>query len=373
MNTFLGHHGSIGIRTNWYRSSMAGGRDDDITDLIGDATQSLNQDATTSPWTLKGDTVEPDVFSRYVDYVIPEMVLIGPDGEETPYQLGLHRIVQTPKKHPTSGTTGGFVTEDMAAVLGRFQLTSNYTVSASGSDVTSLIVGILLSVGFTAAQIAIPAITKMPSADTAYYPGDSWRTVINNTLQSVGYRNIYMDRSGRLTTSPQIDLRYETPVVTYDNGDVIGTVDEDHDDSRLRNFVAVRRITPGLPTITATASNTDPSSPLYIYGPVGMLAGLPIDDPAIADQATAQAIADAELSYGSSFYSKASIKTVPDPNLGLFDVVSLDIRDAANNVQLDGTWLRRTVELPLPVEVKKLARGMSCSLNRTTPFALGGA
>jgi hypothetical protein len=367
-----GSGGSIAIATNYYRSNLSGKRLEEIdADVIIGGSLSLNQDAVRSPWTLTCQTTDAYAFQRYIDYIIPELSITGPDGVEELYQLGHYRVTQTPRSHASSGSTGRIIAEDLTAVLGRYQMTSNTAVPAT-SNVTTYTEGVLTGLGFSAAQIAIPVIAKTPSADSIYYAGDSWLTLLNGMLQSVGYRSLYMDHNGLLTTSESTELTSQASSVTYTNPQVIGTVEEDDDDSRLRNVVTVRRITPGLPQIHQTASNLDQSSPLYLYGPVGQLAGPPIDDPQIADEATALARARSELSYGASFYNRATVAVVPDTSIDLFRAVELDIRDDEGNQQLSGVWWRRTIDIDLGPGVSGMAGGMKMNVNRVVPFQITG-
>lgn len=369
-----GTGGVVGWEPRYWRSDKAGRKIEDITAFITNGRVIMNPDA--SPcWTLSGQTIEHDLLHRLVDYLLVEVTQVYADGVEVTEPLGHYRVTTVSPRHLAGGSAADFTAGDLTGVVRRMTLPYPYTVVV-GQNYTELMTYILTAVcGFAGSQVAIPPSTKVAVIETTYEAGESYLKVVNDCALAVGLRTIHMTRQGVMTTSLSVELEAQQPVARYTAGDalpgkshpIIGAIEEDPDDSRVRNRATVRRITPGSPAIYATADNLDPASPLYIYGPIGVLAGDPVDDPQLVDQATADIKARELVSIGSSYYAKVTLNIKPDLRIAPYDTVELSVTNDDGNV-IDAVFWRRVVDTPLGPPMSALSSGQRCDLNRTTAF-----
>lgn len=387
----IGSGGAVGFEPTYSRSDKRGSRGEDLTPHMTGGRIVMNPDATPC-WQLTGRLDEHDILTRHLDYLRVDVTRVEADGSEVTYPLGHYRVVMVAPSHTTAGSTADFTANDMTEEVRRSRYPGGVMLQA-GLNYSDHIRAILVDgIGLDPDQVSIPGTAKLTPTSVWYEPGVSRLQIVNDMLNAVGMRNLYMDRFGRLTSSPSVELEQQTPVARYTSDDsmletvtrpdgstherkrphpMIGPVEEDPDDSRLRNRQTVRRTTPGSPTIYATVDNTNPGSPLSIDGPLGILAGDPVDNPQLADQAAADAEATKLISLGSSYYNRLSLAIIPDLAFGPFDVIELDMVNDDGHV-IDGRWWRRTVDLPLGPPVSAMAGGMRMQCNRVQAFGTGG-
>lgn len=367
----------IAITPAYFLSDNKGNKLEDITPLVVGGKLVMNQDAFPI-WTLTGQVRPHDFLRRYEDYMLVEATQSYSDGSDETFTLGLYHITVVAPRHNQEGSFSEFKGEDLTSRLHRARIDFNGSYRTDWTytrHVRALIDG---HGNFMRHQI--PELPGMPTVNPYYEVGASPYQMSNDFLSAVGLRHLYQNRDGFLTSSLSTELDKQQVVAQYSadaSGDmvdrftglkrkfpVIGPITEDPDDSRVRNQVTVRKVTPGQPLISYTAKNTNPSSPMRVTGPIGVLDPGPIDDNQLVTVADAQAIAEELVSLGSSYYRKTKMAIVPDLRFNPYDVVELDIRDVDGEVLIDGKWWRRSVELNLGPPVSALAAGMVMHLNR---------
>lgn len=295
---------------------------------------------------------------EFRDYLVPELMLIRPDGSRETGYLGHYMV------GPPATTLGSATYEATVDCKGVTYLLSTSELGAQtfpvGSDTGALIKTICLGAGFIQRQLDIPNTGYTLKEAYVVKPGDKRLTIINDLLLLSSWHPIYMRNDLKVAIKPKGVLESLPAHRSYSTSDPIVEILEDiqgeHDISKMRNRVTVRNLSPPRPEgweegdpepapIYGTARITNRTNPIY-YDPANPtlyfpheIAGEPIDDSEVATNAEAQAKALIELSKENARGRKVRMRTVVDIYADSYDVIDLDIQRGADTIYT-GKWLR---------------------------------
>ncbi len=295
---------------------------------------------------------DPDDVRPFRDFVVPTIHLAGPFGATRTRDLG-HFMVTPPSRSMTSGRrTGRIEARDLTLILARSQV-GGFTRPA-GTDLGLIAYDLAIAAGLLPAQLDIPVTTGTVSVDP-YVPAPGIRTLVemNRLLNAANCHTVWTTGAGVVISRAYQDAARATPVRTYSNAEgfaglpILSPLVDTPNWEGLRNVVTVRNLQPGKPPIWWTERITDRNHPLF-YDPddpdAGFgyeLAGDPIDNSQLPDEAAARALAKSLLAQAASRYRKLAIRTIVDIDAEGHDILGLDIRDG-QQVVYDGNWRRRT-------------------------------
>lgn len=343
--------GAVSVTTQLYRANRNGTLLEDLSELAtigsGKITHSIDAEPKLS---LALDLPKKAGVRSFADWLVPILTCRWADGTVETGWMGQYVIVPGPLTHDSGSSRGSIEARDATYLLklATYPRGKNF---AAGLLYTDVITEVLESVGFT--RIAIPPSDKVLPSRFNVKPGVSKLEVVNKLLEAIGYYSLSADLLGYLVSKPiPASLVNEEPAASYGPDDLTADpIREDPDMDRFCNVVVVRRIQSGKSTIYAVARNDNPasqSSTVALAG--GPEAGFKveytrtIDDNDIINDDAAQAIADGYLAEGQSFYRRLTIKTYPTPDLGLHDVVSLNVSNPDGEISA-GSWLRQGWEV----------------------------
>jgi hypothetical protein len=328
-----------------YRAALGGQRSDDLSAYVASGRVEHNVDAAVKT-TFRADLLAPGGVADW-DVLAPVLTLTHDDGTVVSEPVGLFVVPPSPMRHGAQGTTGRIDARDLTWILQNATLPDGYAVAA-GAGYAAALRAVATEAGFAADRVTIPDSGATLPAAASWPPGTTRYQVMVDLARGCAYYAPYMDRHGLIVSRPMLELDRTTPARTYsstdDAAELVGEIDDEPDLTRLCNRVTVRRLDPGPPALYASRTNADPDSPSSTVA-LGDRLGLPelvlartIDEPTVADQAAADALAAAYLSQGSSYYRKLTLRTTPDPTAGMHDVLTLDIANPDGTVATDRWW-----------------------------------
>lgn len=335
------------VSARLWRADRYGTRIEQVPiDVPVQGTIEYNED-TEAKHKLSLEVNRPGYLRPFVDYLIPELTLVGLDGVPQTAALG-HYIVTPPKTRLTASRFSGTIEgRSIVWLLASDTLGDGLTIPA-GTDKGAAARDIALGAGLLASQLALPDTGDVLAEDWPVDPGTTRLTAINDLYNSANWYAVWADGQGVVRTSPWQDLDTARETHRYGAADelaIIGELDEEPEWGRLRNRVTVRNIAPGREPIHSTREVQNRASPMHRDNLGLVLAGAPVDDPQIETQAQADARAETLLADGASYYRKARVSTVLDLSAGAHDVVRLDLTHAG--ARYDGLWVRRAWKVRL--------------------------
>lgn len=296
---------------------------------------------------------DPKAREPFGEWVIPEITLITPDGTATTRMAGLYMLTPPNVETNRARQFGALEGLDLTYLAARSSVGA-YTFPI-GTDTGEAARTVLLGAGYLEAQLEIPNTGVLLTAAKTPDPGDNRLKVATDLLNAGNWYAPWMTWRGTIKSMAYQNLQAVTPRVTYRSGQgstVRVPIRETPDWSRLKNAVTVRNLRPNEAPIYWTARITNPAHKLY-YNPadpsVGYgieLAGEPVNDPDVPDEATARARAEALLSEAASYYVKLNLDTFVDLEADLHDVIGLEIA-RGQTVDYSGNWWSRTFTVRL--------------------------
>lgn len=308
--------------------------------------RSLGATITDPTGVLSGGDIA-DLLSPYNCEVIPYRgVVVGTKTEWAP--LGVYRLTQ---RHPKGDGTVDLTGQDRAMI---YQGPMSGTLSISANTPVETAIYSLLRTRYSGLKV-IPRSTGQVVGPLLYQPDiDVWAES-QKLAQGVGCW-LYHDRVGELVFGSAIPTT-ANPVARYAEGDgVLQTVSRTEDADKIHNVVVVQ--SPANSTgvvVSATAEDTDPTSPTYSYGSYGRHV-LVVTNQSITTTIQAQQAATSLLVQELGRSETVSFTIVPDPTLDVLDpvIVHRPIVGLVNHaVIIDRTTLPLAVTEVMQVDCRK--------------------
>ena len=185
-------------------------------------------------------------------------------------------------------------------------------------------------------QHAIPATSLTLPAAQSWPAGTPYHRILKDLASACNFYVPWADQTGAIVTRTRDDLATRTPDVTYTgNNFVLIPIAEESETQRFANQIVVVSEDPNVGIISSTATNTDPDSPTSTVT-LGRTITKVIRR-TVADQTTADAIAETELGQSGSLYRRATLATQPDPRRWAHEVMALEV---TGPYTLDNWWIR---------------------------------
>lgn len=272
-----------------------------------------------------------NALEPHKDYVAPVLRVTYDDGRVVEGQVGLYIVL--PPEEVTHYRTHSVERLDGRSVdwlLDADTFDQPYTVPA-GVDYVDAAIAIIQSAGID--RVSIPRSGVLVPEPITWQPGEAKLDMANKLLEDVSYYHVWPTNTGQLTSFPYRDLATAEParrLTCGENAELVGEIEEEKEYTSLANVIVVINEEPGdEEDIIAVRRNDNPASPISTVS-----LGVTIRRTERADVATqeaAEALADRLLQESMSFYRRATIRVLPDPNRSLHEVFDLDVRRG-------GTW-----------------------------------
>lgn len=289
----------------------------------------------------------PFVYLSYLDPTTSPMTRV-----EVREQMGLFVLTGVIRDYRGPSTVQTIEAYDMTWLLSQRFPASNVTLTVGTNPIT-WIIGKLATLGFPRHDIepTSQTITK----EMTWRIGTSWLTIINDTLESVGYHHIWADRFGRLIGRKIRPLLEMSPQASFttEMGDIGEYVRLEPDFANVKNDIIVTGNNPGDDPLVARATNVCSKSPASIYNLRTFDTDEPVyltmteDNPALETQADVTAWAKRLLEERVSFLQRMAIEVVPHPAMNLHEPISLYIETDTGHVAANGKWWWDQLELDL--------------------------
>jgi len=196
-----------------------------------------------------------------------------------------------------------------------------YTVS-SGTNYITAVQSILDDKNL---NHSLPSTDKVLPNDKTWDAGIPWIRIVNDLLKGAGFYSIWTDTKGVFTSRRLDDLSSRTPDVTYTDEDfIIPPVNEEFETTRFANQVIVIGSDPNWEPVSAVVTNDDPDSSISTVT-LGRTITKVMSVDEVADESTAQELAQRELEQSASLYQRVIINSHPDPRRRAREVYSVTI------------------------------------------------
>lgn len=329
--------GVVALVPTLYRCDSSGAVLADLTDLVTGGKVTCNLDAP-QPLVFTATLRLPLALTPFVDYVQPWLQVGWADGTVIRAPIGFYAVPPPPKTHQSGYSLATIDGRDLTWLLASRTFRDGYSVGA-GANLASALQSVVTGAGIT--RQTIPASSATAASAISWPPGTTRLKVANDLAAGLGWYDLSTDTAGYVTSQPALALDQVGVSAIYSSGAgsrVVGQIDETPDLSRLANVVTVRRVQANSPTLSSTAVNSSPANPTST-AVIGEWART-FDEPGLADQVTADALARRYLSEGASYSRGLRLRTAPDPTAGVHDVVALEASNP-DGVVATGAWWRR--------------------------------
>lgn len=319
---------------------------EDLSQYIVSGRVSFNPDRAIK-WQFEAEIDEAAKIKPFVDFIAPRLSVEYEDGTEETSSFGIYNTVP-PKKSISS--TEQYITidsRDLTYILANDGFDDGYT-RAAGNSVIGTVRGLLEGVGFYRHQITDHAATLEQT--TSWGAGTSRLQVINDLLNSISYYTLYMTKDGYLASKPYVTDRDKAASVIYSTHPpskiqlVSSPLKHDTTPDRIANRIIVIGGTPPDDVIIGRAINNSPNSPTSSVS-LGMTITKKYEGVQVADQESADLLAQRHLDTASQEYNRLTIQTFPDLSVEPYDVYRLDIRNQEGVAVAEGTWNQRGFEV----------------------------
>ena len=319
---------------------------EDLSEFIVSGRVSFNPDRSIK-WQFEAEIDQAARIKPYVDFISPRLTIEHEDGSSETSSYGVYLTVP-PKK--SISNTEQFITldsRDLTYILANDGFDDGYTRSA-GQNIVQTVRALLEEAGFSRHQIADhPALLE----DTKSWGANTSRLeVINELLNSINFYTLYMTKDGYVASRPYVGDRDKAASISYSTNPpskvqvVSSPIKHETTPDRIANRIIVIGGTPPDNVIIGRAINNSPSSPTSTVN-LGMTITKKYEGVQVADQESANLIAQQYLDIASQEYNRLNIKTFPDLSVGPYDVYRLDIRNTVGEAVAEGTWNQRGFEV----------------------------
>ncbi len=352
------------ISTTLYRCNLAGDNLEDISQYLVAGFVDMNLDRDQGKVVGSFTLSDASKVSAYRDYLKPILTIEFDDGRDTVIKpLGLFATRTPPSERTVERHDATFQGEDLSRLLAQSAYTEVDNVP-SGTGVIAEVAATLDEVSCSWRLLPSNATT---TATALTFPiGTSRLEKINRLLGSIGWYALYPRVDGRLTSKPYVSSSSKEPVATITDADILEPIQIQINDQSLANVVIVIKDDPAAAPLTAYRENDDPSSPTstvslgFKFARVERVAEL-------QTQAEVDSLANRLLAESRSYYQTATLRIWPEYELGLHDVVELDLTGEIQ--ELNGLWWLRAWAIGLtPGECS-----YQIAINRVTDSVTGAA
>lgn len=352
------------ISTTLYRCNLAGDNLEDISQYLVAGFIDMNLDRDQGKVVASFTLSDATKVAPYIDYLKPILTIEYDDGRATITKpLGLFATRTPPSERTVERHDAAFQCEDLTRLLAQSAYTEVDNV-ASGTNVLAEVAATLDEV--SCSWRLLPSNAATTTSARTFPIGTSRLEKINTLLGSIGWYALHPRVDGRLTSKQYASSSKRQPVATITDADVLEPIQIQINDQSLANVVVVIKDDPAAAPLTAYRENTDPSSPTstvslgFKFARVERVADL-------QTQAEVDALADRLLSESRSYYQTATLRIWPDYELGLHDVVELQL--SGEMEELNGLWWLRAWAIGLtPGECS-----YQIAINRVTDSVTGAS
>jgi hypothetical protein len=207
-------------------------------------------------------------------------------------------------------------------------------------------------------KVNFPTGTKLFTKTERFPAWTNDLELVNTLCEMAGFRNCYGDGNGIIVTQKIKKLSQQQPVVRIRAHEVFEII-ETNDVEQLCNVVKVYKDDPDGDPIFAIVRNDDPADPVSTVNmryKAKIINGSEVDS---YDEALE--LAEATLEEGKSFDKTLKIVIVPNPYLGVYNVLDLTFDQEDGTCYCGRYWIRGW-ELPLGADF------MTVTLNRIQKF-----
>lgn len=293
-----------------------------------------------------------DRLEPHVDYVAPMLRVIYDDGRVVEGQAGLFIVL--PPEEVTHYRTHSVERLDGRSVdwlLDADTFDEPYTAEA-GQDYADAAVAVIKSSGIE--RVSIPRSGVLIPEPITWQPGEAKLDIANKLLEDVSYYHVWPDNTGRLLSIPYLDLATAEPArrLTCGQGaELVGDIREEKEYTSLANVIVVLNEDAAEgDDILAIRRNDNPASPISTSRLGVTIRRTERTD--VVTQAAADALADRLLQESMSYYRRATLQALPDPNRSLHEVFELDVRRGGTWEQIVAGrwWVRKWVLGMMPAK-----------------------
>ena len=353
-----GARGTLDTRYRLYRSSIAGEKGDEIRGVSLDGAQVTLSNFRDNTWELSLTVERPDVIPKMGDWV--RVYAEVRDGASwITYPLSLYKLDPAGATHnplystyEVSGRSPEVVLSENAAYLG-------YTVAA-GAGVLATVRTIMQGRGIPNDRIVLPTVDVTLPAAMSFSPLQDFSStyylrIVNSILNAGGFRALFADAEGRLTTESFADNESGEADVTYASDSrgvkmISGDIGEERDYESFANRVVVYAADSDTTVpVIGVAENRDPDSDGSIGNLGRVVQGDPLQVQVVVSQQVANMLARAQLRRVSAYERKLNLSTFPDPRRDAREVYRLYVSREDGVSVAAGLWDVIGWSLPLQV------------------------
>jgi len=298
--------------------------------------------------TFSAELEGTDRLTPHVDYIAPVLRITYDDGTVVEGQAGLF-IVLPPEEvtHFRTHSAERLDGRSLDWLLDADTFDEPHTAEA-GQDYVDAAVAVIQSSGIT--RISIPRSGVLIPEPITWQPGEAKLNIANKLLEDVSYYHVWPDNTGRLLSIPYLDLATAEParrLMCGQGAEIVGDIVEEKEYTSLANvIVVINEDAQDDADLVAIRRNDNPASPISTSRLGVTIRRTERAD--VATQAAADALADRLLQESMSYYRRATLQVLPDPNRSLHEVFELDIfRGGSWEHIVSGRWWVRTWRLGL--------------------------
>lgn len=337
-----GYTMSVGL----WRATIDNALVEEISDQLVDGSITMNLDRAiklAASFTIR----DPGNIAPYTDFLAPFVRLDYDDGRPDVYQqLGLFATKVAPGSYNINDSVATFEGDDLTSVMASSYLTDTANRAAGQNYVTAGIVPAITGIGAT--RYNLPATTETFPVIQSYPIGMSYLERANLVCDQLGWYHLGMDLDGRISTpgAPR-NLASMEPWRVLTDADIIGNIDVQPAGQEIANVVLVINDDASAAPLSATATNSDPSSPTSTVA-VGRSIMRLVKVTGSTTQAALNALAARYLAESRTFYQVLKITILHDPTaLVMHQSCRLDL--TGEQESLSGLYWIRTASLSLTV------------------------
>jgi len=300
------------------------------------------------PWALSANLRRPLTLDPIHDHLLLAVDAQVEADTWVRWTYGPFHVQGSPGRHEEHSTTLELQAYDHLVHLRQSGPTTPVSYPA-GTGVLAAVRGILTTtLGYPASLVDLPADDVTLATAVAWDPYGSddvtWLTIVNDLLAAGGFEPLTVTARGRFWTRKATDPASRPVAVHYGNGEgaermlAAEPVEDDPDWNRFANVVIVTsEDTQQQPPIVAIAKNTNPNSPVSVQN-YGAEVVKRVRAKSVVDQASADALAAAQLAASTAYYRRLRITTLPDPRRDVRETYRLTVVQSDGTVVVDGIW-----------------------------------
>ena len=308
---------------------------EDITDRVISATTEVDMDRVIKR-TATLDTDQPGLLLPYKEFIGVHLRTEREDGTVKDEQVGVFSYTP-PVENSGSGqyfaTYKGF---ENTKILDEAAYRSTYKIAA-GTNLKTAAEAIIDSEGLTHNLPSTSLTVK--TGGMSFRSGTTKLQVVNALLQAYGAYPAWCDGTGRVTSLRVSSIAVREPFRVYtlgDDSELVGDIGINPNDDRVKNVVIVLKDDSALSKIRASATNSDPDSPVSTVS-LGRDRVMKVVDANLASTEAAQLLAN-RLLEERGMHITAVVNALPDPGFSPHRTVRLDFSNYRHLADNDGKY-----------------------------------